>query len=411
MKINTRKSVIFTALAVMVLATALVIGCTSPVDGLLGVYEPTAPGTGRAKLSINNSRNASRTILPELPNTIQYWVTFYSGATAVHAESITLTSGNGTMSNIPAGSYDKIEAIVCTDATNITTATDTSFAKGSITGTFTITPGGSLNLTVTNPITTALYSPATSGGTGTFSYDFDLSNITAALLPLKKAEFQIVARAGTASLTGPLAATKSFLTTNASTVTSIPAGYYNVIFTLQDKLNNYAYFYQILHVYKNMISTYEYDGFSDYLFPVPPPPPSNGSGTLNITGPSAPSDASCALVAGGTDSAKINVDDTNSKVFVVTLTKPITAGTLTLTANPSTIKIKEINTMIGSTVTPITSGGGLTFTAPNSSSNTITLNIDTTSPAPFASLSGSYIIIIEGDDDYSFPMIYVIVAP
>lgn len=134
--------------------------------------------------------------------------------------------------------------------------------------------------------------------------------------------------------------------------------------------------------------------------------PNLGGATVNITGPGVPADATCSLVAGGTDSAKIDVTN-NGKDFVVTLTKPITAGTLTLTVNSTpSVNISAVKNGEGNTITSTT---GLTFATPNSGSNTITFTINTDN-APFdtlTALSGSYNIVVECVGNFSLPTIFI----
>jgi hypothetical protein len=134
--------------------------------------------------------------------------------------------------------------------------------------------------------------------------------------------------------------------------------------------------------------------------------PEKGGATVNITSPGVPADATCNLVAGGTDSAKIDITN-NGKDFIVTLTKPITAGTLTLTVNSTpSVNISAVNNGEGNAITSTT---GLAFTAPNSGSNTITFTINTNN-APFdtlTALSGSYNIVVECVGNFSLPTIFI----
>jgi len=330
MKINTRKSVIFTALAVMVLTTVLIMGCTSPVSGLLeGGDEPTAPGTGRVKLSINN-RNDSRTILPaSLPSNRKYWVTF-EHATPSLSYSVSVNSG-GTISNIPARAYSGLSVIVYTSATALTSASTVEAAAighGTYEGTdpVTVTPGVTLNLSG-DPIVTKLFAPGetlnNSPGTGTFTYNIDISNISPSILDT--AEMAVVGFTSGNQVAGSPFDIKD---TNSGSIT-IPSGYYKVLFTLNDTAatTHHAYLYQILHVYRNMTSSYAYAGFDDDIFPAPL---NVGSGNLSITDISgAPTDIVYTIQEVGT-SGNFALTGNASTGFVISLSKALTQPVVTI---------------------------------------------------------------------------------
>jgi len=410
MKINTRKSVILTALAVVVLTTALVIGCTSPVGELLEKGEkPTPPGTGRVRLSIN-SRNTSRTILPTvLPNDLKYWVTFNHGS-APYSVSIDSTGANtaDTITGIPVASYTGISVVVYTSASELDNDTDVAAAaigNGSYSGTVAVTNGGTAEASSGVPfsITTTLYTPGSpTSGTGAFSYD-----ITNAATLITGATFKIVNRDGTSGIFGGTGgANRPVVYGGAagSTITGIPTGYYNVIFTLKDNKvpANTVNFYQILHVYKNMTSTFEFT-FNNNLFPSPPP---TGGASITVAAPSLPGNASVSIGSSGT-AGVIGVTSgvaSGTQAIIVTLLTDGTA-TLTLTITSSSaitafsFKNGEAELLtLNSTSTP-----GL---IPNSnvSTKTVSFTIDTTD-TPFDAYS-DYWLIVEADGHSLPPIIF-----
>jgi hypothetical protein len=404
MKINTRKSVIFTALAVMVLATALVIGCTSPLDGSLGVYEPTAPGTGRVKLSINN-RNASRTILPTaLPGNLRYWITF--DGSSPHDAGDT-DSSNPTINNIPIGSYTGITVIVYTkaDAANDAAGAATLAIGGATyTNNINVTSGSTVG-----PFTipTDLYTPGSQTGNGTFAYNITYNDVGARLSSVK---FNIVSR-GTPSYnsTNNTATLNTLTTFGGGTPTPIPAGYHNVIFTLTDASGTTVSFYQILHVYKNMTSTFT-STFTDTLFPVPSSP---GSGTITIGSPGLPGDARVTLLSSDTDVATVapGTSGASTPAIIVNL---IDDGTVNLTLTVSSaivvppipvINITAVNRLISGAITPLATSAGLAFTTPPGTSTSIVFAVDTTK-APFDALANTadYIIQVDGTETGGGPL-------
>jgi len=371
MKISIKKSLIFTAFAATVLAAVLAIGCTSPVDGSLGGGwgdEPTLPGTGKVKLSIN-SRNYSRTILPTaLPANTKYYVTFDDTSTTISPYSTTInTSGTVIIPSIPAGNYDKISVIVYTSATNLngTAVENAAIGEGSVTGTFNVT--GGLDDFSSSAITTALYAPGSKTGNGTFVYNLDMKNIT----NLTAASFDIVPRpTGTSLGTTNINIIDYDTAAVTGSVNNIPAGYYNVLFTLTNSTSDKAYFYQILHVYKNMTSPFTFNGFSDALFPTPGP---SIGGMITIQDPDLPDDIEYTL----TNVTNATVTNSTNGGFLVQVTD----------GNTATIRLSITTTVSGTATLTIDDwkyglAGSLPPSALSIGTTTVDLTINTATP-PF----------------------------
>jgi len=335
MKIITKKSVIFAALAVVLLATALVISCNSPLDGISDKEEPSKPGTGKVKLTIN-TRNASRTILPvsATPTDTKYLVVLTGDGTPALPDqyiNVTPTGATQTLNNIPIGTYTKVQVIVYVNATAFAPASDTfstfasSYAIGessAISASYNVNGTTPTNLGTHN---TALYIPgATTGygvGTGSFSY-----NITNSANRLASAEFVVLGRGGVADLNSGSAFVISSFGSEVSVGTSIPTGYYNVIFTIEDDEANIVNFFEILHVYKNLKSLYT-STFVNSIFPDPTNPPTDGDGNIIITQPGLP-----------TVTIALSTDDTTNVTIVNSSTVNIKKGVarnLTITATPT----------------------------------------------------------------------------
>jgi hypothetical protein len=398
---KTRKSVIFAVLAVMILSAALAISCTPPIGEALGLRDqPTAPGTGRAILSIN-SRNASRTILPTaLPSNTKYLLRLVGVAGTLSDFYANVTTGTNTsVSNIPVGTYTSAQVIVYEKAAALDSSNFGSYATYAIgestvispTGGFTVvaSPGAAVSL---GTHTTALYTPGTKTGDGTFYY-----NITKSSTRLSTATFSINPRAGYSFSKGGTVVYggTTFTYDVAGTPSSaIPTGYYNVVYTLTDTSSNVVNFYQILHVYKNMESRFAFT-FTDDLFPAPP---ATGGATITISVPGLPDDATATLDSDDTTVATVSGTD----AIIVTLLKGDTVNldlTITYTGTIGTFAYRD-----GSgTTLPLTDAG--LVPAEDTASKTISFAIDTTE-APFVDLNkgDNYVLQVEVDN-YSLPPI------
>jgi len=387
MKIITKKSVIFAALAVVLLVTALVISCNAPsLDGIFDKEEPSKPGTGKVRLLISN-RNDSRTILPTgLPSNIKYWVTFSHGT-----EPYSISVSSGTINNVPARTYTGISVIVYTSATYLNTLTavqGAAIGSGTYTGStpIVIANGGTLNLTG-DPITTTLYTPGvtvgSSVGTGTFSYNLDMTNISVGRLTA--ANIRIVSRPTPNPTDDPpqenLDITDYDSTTITGNVTGIPAGYYNVFFTLTDNASHTASFYQILHVYRNMTSTFTFSGFSDTLFPT-----HGGTSSIVIKDPDLPGDIEYSLA--GVSNATVTNNTASDGGYLVEVNDGDT-GVIRLTITSATGSPTILDWSYG---LAISFGAAMDIT----SATTVTLTIDT-SVSPFDSLPADIVTTVEFD--------------
>jgi hypothetical protein len=368
---NTKKSVILAALAVVFLAMALVIGCTSPVDGALGMGdEPSAPGTGKAKLSIN-SRNASRTIKPTaLPSNLKYFVTFVGDGASLADYSDSVT-GTGIISGIPEGTYTDIKVIVYTSAsheTSLTNVTPLAIGEGSYSGSATLNIDASTPLDLTgtgDEINTTLYTPGTATGNGSFQY-----TITKNASRLATATFDIKNRSG-----GATADSGTVTFGSAQTITDIPSGYYNVIYTLTDNTPttpNVAYFYEILHVYKNMTSVFTRT-FTNDIFPAIS---GTGNGSIVINPPGTNTTTITASLT-TTSAASVTISST-SYGWNVAIKKNATAANLTfeVTAPATGVTFGNWNKLPA--LTPIPAGDGITLPTPSGQTKIIT--IDATDP-------------------------------
>jgi len=378
MKIITKKSVIFTALAVVLLATALVISCNAPLDGISDKEEPSKPGTGKVRLTIN-TRNASRTIMPassELSG-VKYLLVLEGdpgnlpAATTDFYATVPTTGQETSVSGIPSGRYlsAKVIAYKGTTLTNITGSGYATVAIGEAPTQTGINPGDGYEVNGTpeplGEFTTVLYPPGTNA---TVNGSF-VNNITPP------------SRISTTATDNTFIIYKSGTTTNAGggtllfgpqTAIDLPSGSYDVIYTIKDKETpkNVAYFYEILHVYQNLISTYA-PTLNDDIFPAQA---NTGSGTITINGiTDFPNISFTANLAGATGATITQ----NNSGWVVKINPSATIATLTYTASTGTFvgwKLLPTNTLL-------TTGNGITVIG-----NEIT--IDATQTNLFTGISG-----------------------
>jgi len=312
MKIITKKSVIFAALAVVLLVTALVISC-NPLDGI-EKEEPSKPGTGKVRLTID-SRNTERTIIPAaLPSNTKYFVTFTGHAADVPvlgdpalSDYSTTVSGSGTISNIPVGTYSALSVIVYTDASDLSSLSAVqakAIGSGSYSGGQTLTISGT-TLVLTAPIATTLYNPGTNTSVnGTFRYSITLDSSTNRFA---NATFKIISRAAGTQV-GSIVDFKT-ASNNTTSPTSLSSGYYNVVFSLTDTDSHVVNFYEILQVYQNMESVLSRT-ISDAIFPAAVTPPTVGSATITINAPNLGQNVTFTVTVSGTGVVLTTPDDT-----------------------------------------------------------------------------------------------------
>jgi len=359
MKIITKKSVIFTALAVVLLATVLVISCNTPqLDGVSDKEEPSKPGTGKVRLSID-TRNASRTILPVAGSlTDLKYLLVLTGTSSPPLPNFyaTVTTSTTSVPDIPVGSYTAATVYVYT-GTTLTSANWTNYANVAIgKGDSNLSGPFGINASTPTAIGTfaiVLYSPGTAPttvGTGTFAYNFTKSSTL-----LNTAKYSVEGRGSegafipTATPVDVVFGSKQVV--GNGTTTNIPSGYYNVVYTLTDTFNRTAYFYEILHIYKGLESYYE-KIFTNDIFP---DAPSVGIGnTISISGPDVP-----APISGNLNSSHAQVQvTTNNYGWNVKILKASVNADFTFTVSAGTT--------IGSwkllpALTTITASGGITL--------------------------------------------------
>jgi len=347
MKIITKKSVIFAALAVVLLATALIISCNAPLDGDSDKEEPSKPGTGKVRLTINN-KNYNRTIFPTgLPTNVKYLVILGGSAAGNFGNTAALdpfyaTVNAGTtvnVNNVPIGGYSSVQVIVYAsdtelDNNNVSAASvyeavaigESAQQTNGSTG-YVVAPAGTP--TSLGSHTTTLYTPGSKSGTGKLSYTINKSG--GGTSRLGSASFVIKGR-GIADVAG----TNTVSFGIGGEVDNIPAGYYNVVYTLNDTTNTHtAYFYEILHVYKGMTSILT-RSLDDTVLPTP-----SNVGKGQFTEIKAPP-VGVILLTGvlSTTTPGVTVDDTSNYGYSVEIPKGVNATlTLTLSGTDATVPI------------------------------------------------------------------------
>jgi len=413
MKIITKKSVIFAALAVVLLATALIVSCEAPtLDRIFDKEEPSLPGTGKVRLTINN-RNASRTIVPGLPGDIKYLLVLKGNGVGLNDFFATVV-GDGspkTVSNIPIGTYQSAQVIAYTGSTtlNNSNTSGTSFLSVAIGESNAQNSGGSgynidgLTPTDLGSHTPTLYTPGTisgnGAGTGTFSYNI-INNASARLA---SAKFYVLGRGGTTDLNSGAAYTINPTTGYGSKVpvsTAVPTGYYNVIFELTDSETppNTVYYYEILHVYKNLESIYT-TTFIPSIFPAQIIS-SPGSVSISITGINGAPNVEGTLSTNDAANVIIAMGLASDVVRPVTI-KAGTGRNLTFEIDsPSgATYVGWERVVAGSppTITPITVGSN-GVTVNNATADTFTITFDTTGGG------GTFPYLIDGETVYGFQL-------
>jgi len=418
MKIITKKSVIFAALAVVLLATALVISCIAPLDGISDKEEPSIPGTGKVKLTIN-TKNTERTILPTgFPSNTRYLLILSGGPGTFYAN--VLTGVAQSVGNIPVGTYTSVQVIVYTKATALTTSDYSTYALYAIgetapqAGTYTIsaTPAAALDLGSFTPV---LYTPGTASGNGagngTFTYTItdSSSRIASASFLVKGRSIADYDPSGTNT---PFPVSYGGIQTVG---TDIPSGYYNVIFTITstDSTPMTAYFYEILHVYKNMESTLTRT-FTDAIFPTAPVLPGTGDGEISINIPTLPDGGTftATLVVDSGSGPGVAVGSKNDYGWKVDIDPAETNAVLllTITAPASITSYGSWNLVGSATVITIPTGAGIIHSGTTGVTQTYTITINATGAiTPLLSTDVNYTTLefVVGGKSFNTPAIYI----
>lgn len=408
MKIITKKSVIFAALAVVLLATALVISCNTPLDVLSDKEEPSKPGTGKVRLSIN-TRNKTRTILPTaVPGNTKYLLILKGSGISYY---VTVTENQTSVSDVPIGNYTSAQVIMYSkDAAldNTDGSTYATYALGASdinNGTFNINSAAPTSLGAA--FVPVFYTPGTSSGDGTFTYEITKDAVSR----VKGATFVIKGRGinnfpdNTPTPYSVVFGTPDPLTS----IKNIPSGYYDVIFTIEDTTPGTSlksYFYQVLHVYKNMESTLS-ALFSNDIFP---PSPSSGNGSFSITPPDDLEDVECTLEK--VDSTGVKSLGINSLGWVVEIGNDATVAELTFTITSPSSGVSIGAWKLLPDLTTISSGsGGITLTPNVMNAQELGIKIDATASSPALDVTGNInttVLMLALDGvDFNSPNIYI----
>jgi len=428
MKIITKKSVIFAALAIALLATALIISCNAPtLDGISDKEEPSKPGTGKVRLTINN-RNASRTIVPTFTDNVPKYLVILTGKVngsldgTSNTNTFYATVSGSTVNDVPVGTYTSAQvfAYVKDDADLDDTdgSTYATYAIGDSTantGTggngFTITGVGSPpNL---GTYTVSLYTP----GTGNGSFAYNITNNTSNRLAT--ASFVVKGRGGTSDLnSGGSYAISTYgsevpvLASLPSGASTIPSGYYNVIFTLKDTDNQVVNFFEILHVYKNMKSLYK-STFIASIFPDALSPPAVGNVAITINIPEV-AVVEGALDAGGDSNVGIVPGAPTDVVRNVNIKKGASRS-LTFVVNTPSSGVTFTNWCDG-LMNPITPGNGISISDDLPTTQSFTISFDTTNGSFPLAIDGSpngiqLVLALSGSVPFSTPLINIRFIP
>jgi len=365
MKIITKKSVIFAALAIVLLATALVISCNAPLDGISykdGISdkeEPSKPGTGKVLLSIN-PRNASRTVVPTaLPGNTKYLLVLLGDTGTDDFYKTVSTGTNVVVSDVPVGDYLSAQVIVYASSTTLDNETGSTNGSGYATyaiGESSVYNNGSAGFTVNgSPVslgthTTALYEPGAKTGNGNFIYKLNKSS------RVDSGTFKIVRRGGSA-----VGGDRPVTFDTEQPAIPLQSGAYNVIYTITDTYSSpfKAYFYEIVYIYQGMDSVFTRT-LDDDIFPGLP---GTGSGTITISVPGLPFNTLTATVT-GTAGATVTA---NNSGWLAEISKSATAAKIIFTVNNPASGITRGDWVMMPDVDPIPSvvtGGvsnGITF--------------------------------------------------
>ena len=320
----TMKSGLIAALAVMLLAAVLVIGCVEPLSGLLpggskGEEQPLPPaGMGYVRLSVDDGN--ARSIVPGAPVFTQYKLTFKvepAGTTLSGYPQTIAAASIGTAIPLPPGDYSL--TVVAETGDGIvaegTAYEDDGLGDPGPNDVFTIAPAGS----ATVHVLLEMIAPGTGTG-GIFDYTVGFTGLTGGAASLTTATMTITARGtkGTTPDNSPGLDNVWNLKTLAADEIDLDDGFYNVVFELA-KYSKTVYHRQILHIYQNMTSSYTYN-VVDAQFPAP------GSVTIVIVDP-------------GIHAGKLGLDYTYDATYgggsstAATWNEPTSTITLSITGN------------------------------------------------------------------------------
>lgn len=251
MKILTKKCGIITAVATLLLLTAMLTGCS---NGITGKEDYTPPaGMGYVRLNFNNTVGRATTLPDEVDLDFfeAFELQFTPTATVPGgvAKTVTITDPTelGDAIDLVPGSYD-LTVIAYTDYNDGTETASNPAATGDADSELTIAIGNPETATVV----LKLYDPSVGSGNGKFAWSIT-NNITA---PISAASMVVTEIGGSVAYTHPDLLT-AFGSATVTGNTSIPAGYYFVDFSLTVD-STARDFRHILHIYQNMTSTFTY---------------------------------------------------------------------------------------------------------------------------------------------------------
>jgi len=415
MKIITKKSVIFAALAVVLLATALVISCNAPLEGNSDKEEPSKPGTGKVRLTVN-TRNASRTIMPSSIGTVNYLLKLSGSATGNpvgggvlpdYYENVSV--GAGQTLSVPLGTYDSAQVFVYT-GTPLAAGTFTNYPNVAI-GESTIYDNSSSGFTVVSSgpgvnlgtHTNVLYKPGqapTTVGTGTFAYNITKAGSNSGRLDTVK--FTILGRGSTYS--GPGSTISTDVLGAPGSLPSIPSGYYNVVFELKSKDGATVNFFDIIHVYKSLTSTFT-RVLNDNYFPALS---GNGDGNFDVVAPQPDGTVFTGSLNASPGTVLVSAISTpladENYGWKVKIPSGVTSITLTLTVTPpsGTVAVPTLYdaTTAPSPLAPNNAGNGFTWSFAAGPPRTVTITLDTTGSGGVFPLNTAVINTLQPQIDY-----------
>ena len=355
MKRMKRNGGMLAAVATVLLAAVLVIGCLAPVEGLFPGGDKIPEGKGAVRLTIGSGGGA-RTIIPGAPVFTSYAVKILDGAN-VTVKSEALSSNTGTY-QLNEGDYTiKVEAL--------TSGGLAAVGEKSIQITAGQTNAVSIQLDLID------FAAATAPGT--FSYNINTSGVT----DLAAATMTVTAKGSygkSPATSGAGNNVYNLLSSANSRSGSIPLepGYYSVVFELNNNVNK-IFYREVLHVYQNMTSNFPF-AFTNAHFPAP------GSAGVTITAPSLSEQRlGLAHANGGTWSGTLAADN-------LTLT-------IRMSNSPGRITVSGAGTL-SEVAWYINPGNGAPLTAGISGTGGTVLTV--TPGSNFA--RGTYSIVVEGID-------------
>jgi hypothetical protein len=262
MKRLTKKCGIITAVATLLLLTAMLIGCSNGTTVTEKEnYTPPA-GMGYVRLNFNNTVGRATT-LPDVvlisffkAFKLQFTPTATVAGGAAKTVTVTDSAKLGEAIDLIPGSYD-LTVIAYTDYDDQTEIASNPAATGDATSELTIAIGVPESATVV----LKLYDPSVGSGNGKFAW-----NITNSINSAISAASMVVTEIGGSVVYTHPSLLTAFGSATITGSTNIPAGYYFVDFSLTvgGKPRDFRH---ILHIYQNMTSTFGYE-FSDGSFDI-----------------------------------------------------------------------------------------------------------------------------------------------